>query len=335
MFVTAAAGAEADTILQYQLGTNWDVSTAVFDLSVDVSTEDTAPNNLVFRPDGLSFFILGLNNDIVYKYNNITAWDITGATYSTVSFDPAEFTSMGGFTIRNDGYYLYLIDDDNVLLREYRLTTPWDITTTELVASIPVESTSINAPIISPYLDKMLLLNQTGDIVEEFTLGLLTGKVISDGFEVSRLGIQTFEIFSAAELDVFAVGGIITVTTPTEFVMKTPIVTATKFVNDDGVLALKEDIDGSITWIGTGTFLSGKGDFVVEVSVTNANAGTTFIDVPNQSGFDTVRMTRIIATNFENLGEIGGILLADEALFLQWTNGFRLKDNIVVDADKG
>jgi sugar lactone lactonase YvrE len=58
-----------DSIVQYTVGTAWDVSTIVYaEKFKDVSDEDTAPTGLYFSPDGTNMYTVGWFNDTVYQY---------------------------------------------------------------------------------------------------------------------------------------------------------------------------------------------------------------------------------------------------------------------------
>jgi len=52
------------------LSTAWDVSTASYDSkSKDVSSEESSPFDVAFKPDGSKMYIVGYNNDTVYQYS--------------------------------------------------------------------------------------------------------------------------------------------------------------------------------------------------------------------------------------------------------------------------
>jgi len=126
-----SVGTDNDSVFQYNLSTPWDVSTATYSgNSINVSSQDTLPSGLFFKPDGLKMFVSGFGNDSVFEYNLSTAWDLSTASYSNNSFsvnsqDGAAFS----LSFRNDGSHFYVLGDVNDKLFEYSLSTPWDITT--------------------------------------------------------------------------------------------------------------------------------------------------------------------------------------------------------------
>jgi len=61
-------GSELARAYQYSLSTAYDISTASFSQSFDVSTQDNDPRGLTFKPDGSQLYVVGENNATVYQY---------------------------------------------------------------------------------------------------------------------------------------------------------------------------------------------------------------------------------------------------------------------------
>jgi len=61
-------GNRNDNVYQYSLSTAFDVSTASFVRSFDVSPQDDRPEGLAFSPDGSQLYVVGNRNDNVYQY---------------------------------------------------------------------------------------------------------------------------------------------------------------------------------------------------------------------------------------------------------------------------
>ena len=78
MFLT---GQSSDSVSEYHLTTAFDVSTASFDSSFSVSSEETAPMSVKFNNDGTKMFILGFTGQDVTEYTLSTAFDASTATY--------------------------------------------------------------------------------------------------------------------------------------------------------------------------------------------------------------------------------------------------------------
>jgi len=61
-------GNSNDKVYQYGLSTAFNISTASFSQSFDVSPQDDRPGGLVFKPDGSQLYVVGNRNDNVYQY---------------------------------------------------------------------------------------------------------------------------------------------------------------------------------------------------------------------------------------------------------------------------
>jgi DNA-binding beta-propeller fold protein YncE len=119
------------TVFQYSLSTAWDISTASYDNeSFDVSSEESHPYGLFFKPDGTKLYIVGNDNDTVYQYSLSTAWDISTASYDNESFYVgSEECIPFKLFFKSDGTKFYIVGIDNDTVYQYSLSTAWDIST--------------------------------------------------------------------------------------------------------------------------------------------------------------------------------------------------------------
>ena len=63
-------GFDTDSVYQYTLSTAWDLSTASYDSdSFSVSSQDSQPKSVAFKPDGTKMYVVGTINDSVYQYS--------------------------------------------------------------------------------------------------------------------------------------------------------------------------------------------------------------------------------------------------------------------------
>jgi len=124
-------GGVGDTVFQYSLSTAWDVSTASYDsVSFDVSGQETGPQGLFFKDDGSKMYVVGAINDTVYQYSLSTAWDLSTASYDSVSFGVAsQETTPTGLFFKDDGTKMYVVGRDNDSVYQYSLSTAWDVST--------------------------------------------------------------------------------------------------------------------------------------------------------------------------------------------------------------
>ena len=124
-------GITNDTVYQYSCSTAWDISTGSYDSkSFSVNTQEPNPNALFFKDDGTKFYIVGLTSDRVYQYSCATAWDVSTASYDSISFSiTAQETDPTGLFFKDDGTKFYVVGTTNNRVFEYSLSTAWDVST--------------------------------------------------------------------------------------------------------------------------------------------------------------------------------------------------------------
>ena len=116
------AGTGNDTIYQYALSTAWDVSTGSFETgkSFSVSSQEGSPQSLYFSPSGDKVWTIGTTNQTVYQYSLSTAWDISTASYDSVSFSvSSQDTGPKELFYKSDGSKLYVLGDTNDNIYQY------------------------------------------------------------------------------------------------------------------------------------------------------------------------------------------------------------------------
>ena len=120
-----------DSVFQYTLSTAWDISTASYSSkSFSVGSQELTPYSLSFKPDGTKMYIVGSVNDTIYQYSLSTAWDVTTASYDSVSFSvTSQAINPYGMFIKTDGTKLYVLDVSTDSVYQYTIGTAWDIST--------------------------------------------------------------------------------------------------------------------------------------------------------------------------------------------------------------
>jgi DNA-binding beta-propeller fold protein YncE len=139
----------SDIIYQYALSTGFNLSTASYDnKSIDVTTEDTIPSNLAFNNDGTKMYVAGDANNSIFQYTLSTAWDVSTASYDSVSFDVSSQTSLVTcIEFNNDGTKLYVINTGNDTLYQYsttQSTATLDLSTGSVFEITPTSDIEIN-----------------------------------------------------------------------------------------------------------------------------------------------------------------------------------------------
>lgn len=118
-------------VYQYTLSTAWDITTATYDsVSFSTSGQDGAMQSIIFKPDGTKFYIMGFLNKRVYQYSMSTAWDLSTASYDSVSFlVSGQDSAPIGLFFKSDGTKMYVMGNTNAKVFQYTLSTAWSVST--------------------------------------------------------------------------------------------------------------------------------------------------------------------------------------------------------------
>jgi sugar lactone lactonase YvrE len=124
-------GFSGDSVYQYSLSTDFDLSTASYDsVSLDVSGQDDFPVGIAFNNDGTKLYMVGNGGDSVYQYSLSTAFDLSTASYDSVSFDVSgQDIGPSGMAFNNDGTKLYMVGSVSDSVYQYSLSTAFDLST--------------------------------------------------------------------------------------------------------------------------------------------------------------------------------------------------------------
>jgi sugar lactone lactonase YvrE len=125
------AGITNDSVYQYSLSTNWDLSTASYDsVSFSVSGQDLTLGELKFNSIGTKMYIIGDTNDSVFQYTLSSAWDLSTASYDSVSFSVAsQENTPTALLFSADGSKMFICGNQNNTIYQYSLSVAYDIST--------------------------------------------------------------------------------------------------------------------------------------------------------------------------------------------------------------
>jgi DNA-binding beta-propeller fold protein YncE len=175
---------------------SWDISSASFVRSFSVASQDTAPGDVFFKPDGTKMYVIGSANDAVYEYDLSTPWDISSAFFVQSFSVASQETTPTGLFFKPDGTKMYVIGSANDAVYEYDLSTPWDISSASFVQSFSVASqnTSPVDVFFKPDGTKMYMLGASGQQrVYEYDL--------STPWDISSASfVQSFSVFPPQNL---------------------------------------------------------------------------------------------------------------------------------------
>ena len=117
-----------DDIFQYNLSTAWDITSASYANTLDVSTNANNPYGFSFKPDGTKLFVVGNASDTIAAYNLSTAWDISSASYASENFSVTSQAPDPQDVIFNSaGTKMYVLCMQNDRIYQYSLSTAWDV----------------------------------------------------------------------------------------------------------------------------------------------------------------------------------------------------------------
>ena len=176
MFVIGSAG---DDINEYTLSTGFDVSTASFVDSKDISSQETGPRDLAFNSDGTKMFVVGVQGDDVNEYTLSTAFDVSTASFVDSKDISSQDENPTGLAFNQDGTKMFVAGNAGDDINEYTLSTGFDVSTASFVDSFSVSSQDAqpNGLTFNSDGSKMFVVGNQGNDINEYDLSL--------GFDVS------------------------------------------------------------------------------------------------------------------------------------------------------
>lgn len=161
-----------DSVYEYTLSTAWDVSTASYVQNFSVATEETAPYGVTFKPDGSKMYIVGTSSDAVHQYSLSTAFDLSSASYDSVSFNIlTQEAGASGITFKPDGTKMFVVGFSGDEVNEYSLSTAWDISTSSYVQtfSVAAQDTFPHGVVFKDDGSKMYVIGNGNDNVYQYS----------------------------------------------------------------------------------------------------------------------------------------------------------------------
>jgi hypothetical protein len=310
MFIVGDTG---NNVNEYTLSTAFDVSTASFVDSFSVSAQDGNPYGLSFNPDGTKMYIMGLANDRIYQYTLSTGFDISTASYASISFSTvSQDTTPLGISFNADGTKMFMLGSQNDSVYEYNLSTAYDVSTSSFVDSLSVASESEGPQDLkfNPSGTKLFIIeNVNNKNVFEYSLStafdISTAAYSSISFSVANEESSPRGLaFNASGTKMFIVGS----SGNTVFQYSTPTYTnqmdktQLDAVTDPNHIALGDDLDLSIIFNMTSGSTVPLSDGVAinyDANVVNKGAvlGTDY-DFDAPAG-DKARIIALTAGNFK------------------------------------
>lgn len=156
-------------VYDYDLSTAWDISTAVANTSIDVSSEDSQPYGVCFSPDGTEMFVAGGANNDVFGYALSTAWDISTASYGSNTISITGGSALRDLQVSADGAHLFICDSTTV--RHWEMSTPFDLTSaTQTTSWAPPSGAGYAGVFIRADGTRLFIANNSTEEIEDYDL---------------------------------------------------------------------------------------------------------------------------------------------------------------------
>ena len=117
------------TVYQYSVSSAWSLSGATYESkSFGISSQATDPRSIAFSSDGTKMYMLGFTSSTIYQYTLSTAWDVSTASYDSVSYNSSIFQPYGMF-FNPDGLSFFVLSTAYQTITKFSLSTAWDLST--------------------------------------------------------------------------------------------------------------------------------------------------------------------------------------------------------------
>ncbi len=151
-------GTTTDRIQEFTLSTPWDILTALH-TQTGPYMYDGFPFEIQFNSSGTKVYLLGYSGRKIYQWSLTTPWDVSTLANDNIYYDYSGISVSAyirGFTISDDGYWIFLTSYTYNKAFKIPLSTPWDITTAGTVVESFDDYTSYDIKI---HNDILYILN--------------------------------------------------------------------------------------------------------------------------------------------------------------------------------
>lgn len=194
-------GLSGDDVNQFDMTTSWDITTASFNTNFSVSTQDTQPRGIFFKPDGTKFYIIGTTSDSVHEYDMSTAWAISTASHNQSLSVSGQEANPYGVHFKDDGSKMFVVGITGDDVNTYSLTTAWDISTASHVSA---DTTYIGSKFETN--GNAVAIRFSSDGTKMFSIGLNTDRIVQYSLSTAW-SPPSKQAFTISSTDLFDVSG--------------------------------------------------------------------------------------------------------------------------------
>jgi len=197
MFINGVTG---DAYYQYSLSSAYDISTGSYDsVSFSLSSQDGNMEDVVFNADGTKFYGVGLNTYAIYQYSCSSAFDLSTASYDSVSFSiSSQDNSPRDLFFKPDGSKMWLLGRQNNSIYQYSLSSAFDLSTASydsISFSVSSEETTSGGLAFSANGEKFYVCGGTGDDVNQYATtanSFSTDHLIGKAITATQINIKDY-----------------------------------------------------------------------------------------------------------------------------------------------
>ncbi len=170
-------GQGQDLVNEYALSTAFDLSTATFTVSFDISSEEDLPYGVTFNNDGTKMYITGRRQDDIDEYVLTTGFDISTASPSQTFSVSSQAVRASAVRFNSDGTVMFVLEggttgEGHNTIYQYTLTTAFDVSTasySDKSFSVVSEENKARGFCFGDNDTKLYVVGWRGDDINQYT----------------------------------------------------------------------------------------------------------------------------------------------------------------------
>lgn len=130
-------GTTNDRITQYTLSDAWNVNTAVKTVTFNVYAASAMTNatGIDFSNDGKYFYVVDTGPDEIHQFTMTEAWNVNTASYLTKQYIGSYDSNPNAVYFRSNGNIMYITGQTFDQIRQFSLSTAWNVNTATIQAN--------------------------------------------------------------------------------------------------------------------------------------------------------------------------------------------------------